>query len=287
MNSDTKEVKSHYPKAQTNVGSIENLIVELEKTVEAAGKVFTAKKINDIAQANTILQEEITSLLSDLEKHEEAAGIKEISTSFSKSVAKSDTAIGSEKKIEVKETVPKKEKPAKINNKAPAVEDTIDIGRLDLRVGRIIKAERHPDAEALYLETIDLGEDKPRTVISGLVKHIPLDQMQNRLVVCLCNLKPAKMRGIESQAMVMCASTPDKVEIMEVDPSCKPGQKLLCGSYVNRPDAVLNPKKKIWETCAPDLKVNTDGKATYKGEVVTVEGGTFMTAPTLKDVFIK
>jgi tRNA-binding EMAP/Myf-like protein len=52
------------------------------------------------------------------------------------------------------------------------------------------------------VEKIDLGEGSPRTVISGLVRHVPLELMQDRLVVCVCNLKPAKMRGIESQAMV-------------------------------------------------------------------------------------
>ena len=61
------------------------------------------------------------------------------------------------------------------------------------------------------IETIECGEEKPRQVISGLVRHIPLEEMQNRMVVLLCNLKPAKMRGIVSEAMVMCASTPDKV----------------------------------------------------------------------------
>lgn len=75
--------------------------------------------------------------------------------------------------------------------------------------------------------------------------------MQNRLVVCLCNLKPAKMRGVESQAMVMCASTPEKVEILEVDPMCRPGDVVQCPPFVRRPDPVLNPKKKIWETVAP------------------------------------
>jgi aminoacyl tRNA synthase complex-interacting multifunctional protein 1 len=49
---------------------------------------------------------------------------------------------------------------------------------LDLRVGHIIKAERHPDADSLYVEQINVGEDEPRTVVSGLVKYIPLDQMQ-------------------------------------------------------------------------------------------------------------
>jgi tRNA-binding EMAP/Myf-like protein len=45
----------------------------------------------------------------------------------------------------------------------------------------------------------------------GLVKFIPEDQMQNRMAILLCNLKPSKMRGIASEAMVMCASTPEKV----------------------------------------------------------------------------
>ena len=57
-------------------------------------------------------------------------------------------------------------------------------------------AKQHPDADGLYLEEIDCGEAEPRQVISGLVRHIPLDQMQQRPCVVLCNLKPAKMRGL-------------------------------------------------------------------------------------------
>ena len=79
------------------------------------------------------------------------------------------------------------------------------------------------DADALYLEKIECGEEKPRQVISGLVKHIPIEEMQNRSVIILCNLKPAKMRGIMSEAMVMCASTPEKVEILAPPQGAAPG----------------------------------------------------------------
>ena len=65
---------------------------------------------------------------------------------------------------------------------------------------------QHPDAESLYLEQIDVGEESPRTVISGLAGLVPLEAMKDRMVVMLCNLKPQKMRGIESKAMVMCGS---------------------------------------------------------------------------------
>lgn len=63
----------------------------------------------------------------------------------------------------------------------------------------------------LFPSQIDVGEPNPRTVVSGLVKHMPASELENRTVVLLCNLKPAKMRGVTSEAMVMCASTPEKV----------------------------------------------------------------------------
>lgn len=51
-----------------------------------------------------------------------------------------------------------------------------------------------------------LGDKEPRTIVSGLVQYVPLEEMQGRSVLVLCNLKPAKMRGIESCGMVLCAS---------------------------------------------------------------------------------
>merc|ERR1719317_948375 len=66
--------------------------------------------------------------------------------------------------------------------------------RLDIRIGKIVEVSRHPDAEKLYVEKIDLGEPSPRTIVSGLVDFVPEDKMLNRMVVVLCNLKPAKMR---------------------------------------------------------------------------------------------
>jgi aminoacyl tRNA synthase complex-interacting multifunctional protein 1 len=98
-------------------------------------------------------------------------------------------------------------------------------GMIDLRVGHIRKAEKHPDADGLYVSHIDVGEEKERIVCSGLVKYIPLEEMQNRLVVCVCNLKEVKMRGIISQAMVLAASerTEDKEKVELVIPP--PGSK--------------------------------------------------------------
>lgn len=71
---------------------------------------------------------------------------------------------------------------------------------------------KHPDADSLYVEEVDVGEGKTRTIVSGLVKHVPIEEMQDRIAIFMCNLKPAKMRGVLSEGMLMCASTPEKVE---------------------------------------------------------------------------
>ena len=68
--------------------------------------------------------------------------------------------------------------PKKKSNSAPpkADEVAVDVSRLDFRIGRIVKAERHPDADSLYVEDVETGEEKNRTVISGLVGHIPIEE---------------------------------------------------------------------------------------------------------------
>lgn len=187
-------------------------------------------------------------------------------------------------KEEPKEKKAKKEKPAPAS---AADEPPVDFGRLDLRVGKIISVEKHPDADSLYVETIECGEARPRTVVSGLVKFVPIEQMQDRMVVIMCNLKPAKMRGVLSEAMVMCASTPEKVEVLSPPAGSVPGDLVHCDGYSRNPDAQLNPKKKVFETCAPDLKTNDQLAACYKGSPWTVPGKGQILAETLKSVSVK
>ncbi|XP_049289548.1 aminoacyl tRNA synthase complex-interacting multifunctional protein 1 [Anopheles funestus] len=190
-----------------------------------------------------------------------------------------------------KEKKPKKEKPAGEAKQggAPAVEEPpVDVGRLDMRVGRIVSVSRHPDADSLYVEKIDCGEPNgPRTVISGLVKYVPIEQMQDRMVVALCNLKPAKMRGILSEAMVMCASSPDGAEILAPPEGAVPGDLVHVEGYPRVPDVVMNPKKKIFETVAPDLKTNGELVACYKEGSFVVPGKGTVKAQTLKNVQVK
>ncbi|XP_016336000.1 aminoacyl tRNA synthase complex-interacting multifunctional protein 1-like [Sinocyclocheilus anshuiensis] len=169
----------------------------------------------------------------------------------------------------------------------PQEEAKVDVSRLDLRVGRIISAEKHPDADSLYIEQVDVGEASPRTVVSGLVKHIPLEQMQNRMAVLLCNLKHAKMRGILSQAMVMCASSPEKVEILDPPSGAVAGDRITFQGFPGEPDKELNPKKKVWEQVQPDLRTDDQCVATYKGAAFEVAGKGVCKAQTMSNSGIK
>jgi methionyl-tRNA synthetase len=153
------------------------------------------------------------------------------------------------------------------------VEQEITIARLDIRVGKIVKVQKHPDADSLYVEEIDVGEPQPRTVVSGLVKYIPLEEMQDRMVCVLCNLKPASMRGIKSQAMVLCASTEDKVELVEPPKSAIVGERVKFTGFEGEPDDVLNPKKKIWEALQVDLHTNGGLVACFKDLPFTTSAG--------------
>jgi aminoacyl tRNA synthase complex-interacting multifunctional protein 1 len=162
------------------------------------------------------------------------------------------------------------------------------VSRCKLVVGKIVECQRHPDADALYVEQIDVGEDKPRTVISGLVKHVPLEEMQGRMVVCITNLKPAKMRGIVSEGMVMCASSPDKVEIIDPPAGAQPGDRVTCPGYDGAADEPhLNPKKKVFEAVQPDFLTTAELVATYKGAPWTVAGKGVCTAKSMANANIK
>ncbi|KAJ3387852.1 Aminoacyl tRNA synthase complex-interacting multifunctional protein 1 [Entophlyctis sp. JEL0112] len=150
-------------------------------------------------------------------------------------------------------------KPEETENSKPEPE------RLDLRVGHIVTVKKHPDAETLYVEEIDVGESKPRTVVSGLVKFMKEEDLLGRKVVLLCNLKPAKMRGIESQAMVLAATSVDgtKVELLDAPNACKPGTRCWFDSYRGSDFSQLNPKKKTWENVQPGLKTDGFRQAVY------------------------
>jgi len=193
---------------------------------------------------------------------------KEASKPQQKTEAKKEekTEVNAHKEPNQKQTT----QPAEKKGKQPAAkaEETrpVDVDRIDIRIGKIVNVERHKDAETLYVEQIDVGEEKARNVVSGLVKFVPIDQMQNRMVAVVCNLKPAKLRGVLSEAMVLAASNSDHTQVELLDPpsGAKPGDRVFFDGHTGEPDKELNPKHKIWEQIQPDFTTNADCIAVWK-----------------------
>ncbi|XP_042222668.1 aminoacyl tRNA synthase complex-interacting multifunctional protein 1-like [Homarus americanus] len=285
----------------------EQMIQVLTKQVGQLQKVAVSALKDELRRENLELLQEVDKLKTCLLSHEKTQGITQY-YDFTSQMTPSSSACDPQIQADVisppvqaspapqtnkqnkekgDKKSEKKEKKAGGGGGKKQEEGPVDVSRLDFRVGRIVSAKKHPDADTLYVSQVDVGEEKIRTVISGLVRHIPLEEMQNRVVVLLCNLKPANMRGIASEAMIMCASTPDKVEILAPPAGSQPGDLIEFEGYTRNPDAVLNPKKKIFETCAPDLKTDANKVAMYKGIPFTVPGKGIVLSQTMSNVQIK
>lgn len=221
--------------------------------------------------------------------------------SSGKEAGEGKDATGKKEKKEKRPKQPKQQPAAAAPRLSPSV--------IDLRVGHIIRAINHPNADSLYVSTIACG-DAPgtentvqdeetgltvRTVCSGLNGLIPLEEMQGRKIAAVCNLKPVTMRGIKSCAMVLAASpreeNPDNphggpVELVSPPADAEAGERLVFSGFDDGepPEKVLNPKKKVWETFQPgftttgDLEVGFDASAVSllqpkEGEASTAPAG--------------
>lgn len=77
--------------------------------------------------------------------------------------------------------------------------------KLELKVGKILEAGKHPDADTLCTLKIDIGSEQTRSIVSNLMTYYQLDELVNQKVVVLSNMKSSKIRGVESEGLVLCA----------------------------------------------------------------------------------
>jgi methionyl-tRNA synthetase len=121
----------------------------------------------------------------------------------------------------------KKDKPAKKGPAGPAEEIAIDeFARVDLKLGKVLGAERIEGADKLLKLRIDLGEAEPRQVVAGIAQHYAPEELLGRQVVVVANLKPVKLRGVESRGMVLACVDKDAVRVVYPDQELTPGSKV-------------------------------------------------------------
>lgn len=88
-----------------------------------------------------------------------------------------------------------------------------DFAKVKLRVGRVIEANDHPNADKLIVLKVDLG-DEQRQLVAGLKGYYTTEQLTGRNLVVVTNLPPRKMRGLESHGMLLAAVTPDQSQVV-------------------------------------------------------------------------
>ncbi|XP_020969036.1 aminoacyl tRNA synthase complex-interacting multifunctional protein 1, partial [Arachis ipaensis] len=172
------------------------------------------------------------------------------------------------------------EEPSKVKAKpaekeVPEKDNELSVSLLNIQVGLIRKAWKHPSADSLLVEEIDVGETKLRQVVSGLAKYCCPDELTNQLVVLITNVKPGKLRDVMSEGLVLCASNEDhsKVEPLLPPQGAKIGERVSFYGIDGKPEDVLNPKKKQLEKITPNLFTDEKGVATFKGIPFMTSGG--------------
>ncbi|XP_035506890.2 aminoacyl tRNA synthase complex-interacting multifunctional protein 1-like isoform X2 [Scophthalmus maximus] len=173
-------------------------------------------------------------------------------------------------------------------------EPRLDVSRLDLRVGRVLSVRRHPLAETLSVQEVDVGENAPRTVVSRLGEKRDLEELRDGLAVLLCNVKACKLRGVVSQARILCCSASssssdddDCIELLAPPTGSAPGDRVTFLNYPGDADRELQSKQRVWELLQPDLQVDCRGVANYKGCGFEVKGKGLCRAPSLANCIIR
>ena len=170
-----------------------------------------------------------------------------------------------------------------------------DYEKLDIRIGEVKTVEKHPDADSLYVQTIDCGDEKgPRTVVSGLVKYLAPDQLLGQKVIVLCNLKQSKLRGILSEGMVLTAVVGEGSALELLQPassSAKAGDRVLLLSQAVEASDKGTVSKDVWTRISSKLAVDESGQLSYTesgaAAGVPLVGSGPVTAKTIKGASVQ
>ncbi len=106
--------------------------------------------------------------------------------------------------------------------------DYDDFSKIEFKIGVIKECIKHPNADRLLVFQIDVGEEKPRQIISSIAEFYKPEDVINKRVVVVTNLKKAKFRGMESDGMLMCASlkNDEDVELLTITKDFAGGTKV-------------------------------------------------------------
>ena len=109
---------------------------------------------------------------------------------------------------------------------APATITIDDFKKVVLKVGKVVEATAHTNANKLLVLKVDIGGGEVRQVVSGIKQWYAPEQLVGKSVILVANLAPAQLRGVESQGMVLAASSGDQVILLSPEKEAAPGSKV-------------------------------------------------------------
>ena len=101
-----------------------------------------------------------------------------------------------------------------------------DFFKVALRAGKVVSAEAHPNADRLLVLQVDIGETRPRNIVAGIAARYSPDELVGKQVVIVANLKPAKLRGVVSEGMLLACGGKAIEGLVTVDPEVAPGAEI-------------------------------------------------------------
>ncbi len=154
---------------------------------------------------------------------------------------------------------------------------------VDLRAATITAVTQHPEADKLFIETLDDGTPEGRTIVSGLVGHYTAEELIGRTIIVVANLKPAKLRGVKSEGMLLAASAgegdAEVVEVLFLD-GVAPGTALhLSGMEAQRP---AEPPKRIKVDAFFELPIHVEDGVVMVGQAPLLAGDTPVTTTRVR-----
>ena len=108
----------------------------------------------------------------------------------------------------------------------PGMMEFADFQKLDLRIGRVVSCEKHPNADKLLRIMVDLGEGSPRQVLAGLAEFYTPEALLGRQVTVVANLAPRPIRGLDSHGMILAVRTENGMELMTPSGDVPVGSKV-------------------------------------------------------------
>ncbi len=147
--------------------------------------------------------------------------------------------------------------------------ETDPFSKADLRVAKILEVKDHPQADKLYMMHIDLGNLGKRVIVAGMKPFYSKEEIKDKNIIIVANLKPAKIRGITSKGMLLAAEDNSGTVSLLNPGDSKPGSEVIIEGISKNADEILEFEdfKKL------NMTIDEDLKAVYNGKVLKSEKG--------------